>query len=85
MEDIESLRKRKEELLLRKQVERLEAAERRATKAKDYSWWWAGPLAAVGAWIAIAGTANLGDGGFIVALIGAGLMYPAGAKLMAKQ
>lgn len=56
MDSLEELEQRKKELLLRKEVKKLEAQERRGEKvAKFASWWVIGPMGLIGLWLTIGG------------------------------
>ena len=44
MSDLEELRKRKEELLLAREIAKLERDKRLEEGAKKLSWWWVAPL-----------------------------------------
>jgi hypothetical protein len=54
MSNLEELKNRKEQLLLEQEVARLERNKQLGT-AGNWSWWWVGPLAVVGAFLLMAG------------------------------
>ena len=65
MDSLEALEQRKKELLLRKEIAKLEAQERRTEKvAKFTSWWLIVPMGAIGAVFTAVGLAA--DPGFLV-------------------
>lgn len=54
MSNLDELKKRKEQLLLEQEVAKLERKQQLGT-AGNWSWWWVGPLAAVGAFLFLVG------------------------------
>lgn len=59
--ELEQLRQRKETLLLEQEVARLERKQALG-KAGNWSWWWVGPLAAIGVFLILVGLDSPRDG-----------------------
>ncbi|WP_321289274.1 hypothetical protein [Alcaligenes phenolicus] len=66
--DIEDLKKRKEQLLLEKQIASLER-HKQLRKAGEWSWKWVAPLALLGAWLLIAAADERSPAILIIALL----------------
>lgn len=69
MSELDDLKKRKEELLLREEVARLER-KARLGKTGGWSWWWVAPLGLLGAFFLVVGLDTAHPVPIVAAMIG---------------
>ena len=90
MSDLEELKKRKEELMLEREVAKLERRKRLDHAASRWSWFWVAPLALVGGFLILLGLGEIHriarDGEVLVVLVlGAVAVIPLVLKLLYRR
>lgn len=82
MDNVEELKKRKEQLQLEREVARLERDKRIASKTQNWSWGWVAPVGLIGITLTIVGFANLNDAGIVAIFLGLPGVVAFGLKAM---
>lgn len=87
MSDLEELKRRKEQLILERDIARLERRKRWGNFANGWRWFWVAPVALIGAIFFFVGLANIKWGSeFIVTMIlGAVATFPLMMKVLMKR
>jgi hypothetical protein len=79
-DELEALKRRREKLLLEREVASLEKKQQVTNKAGKWSWWWVGPLSAAGAYCVLGG---LAEGTPAAVVFGLVLLVPVALKVYA--
>ena len=82
MSDLEELKKRKEQLLLEKEVAKLERSKELNKRVNKFSWFWVGPVAIVGSLFFVAA---IEDENLIFVILGVLAFIPLLLKVFVKK